>query len=57
MRTVHVNSNKQPVNIEQVQEDEDRHHGGLPGNDGGPLTQRIEHPHLTGTYGSCPPGH
>jgi hypothetical protein len=51
MRTIHVNSNKQPVDIERIWEDEDCHHRGSPVNDGGlhrPLAQRIEHPHLTG---------
>ena len=55
MRTVHVNSNKQLANIEGIREGEEGHHGGLPANDGGPLAQRIEHPHLTGTHGSCFP--
>jgi len=49
MRTVHINSNKQPVDIEQILEDEDRHDRGSPADDGGPVAQRIEHPHLTGT--------
>lgn len=50
MRTIHVNSNKQPVNIEQIRGDEDRHHRGLPTDDGVPVARnvRIEHPHLTG---------
>jgi hypothetical protein len=53
MRTVHANSNKQPVNIEDIRDGEDNHPGDLPTDDGDPLAQRIEHPHLTGMCGSC----
>lgn len=57
MCTFHLNSNKQLVNIKQIQEDEDCHPTDLPANnsDGGPVAQRIKHPHLTGMYSSWIP--
>lgn len=54
MRSVHDNSNQQPVDVEEIQENENTHPGDLPANDGGSLAQRIEHPHLTGMCRGVP---